>query len=68
MLDIADHKKNAESYWTLKERVEANPELISSVDEVIQLDVTRSEDQMPGVAPKVLLSVLRAYALYDPDI
>lgn len=30
--------------------------------------MSRSEDQMPGVAPKVLLSVLRTYALYNPEI
>lgn len=42
--------------------------MIASVDEVITLDVSRSEDQMPGVDPKVLISVLRAYALYNPEI
>lgn len=42
--------------------------MIAGVDEVITLDVSRSEDQMPGVDPSVLISVLRAYALFNPEI
>jgi hypothetical protein len=55
-------------YGNFKQKIEANLEMIASVDEVIQLDVSRSTDQMPGVNPDTLISVLRAYALYNPEI
>ena len=35
---------------------------------MIRLDVQRSEDQLPGVDSNTLLSVLRAYAVYNPEI
>lgn len=56
------------NYKSLRQRVYANLELISNVDEVIQLDVQRSEHQMPGLDSQVLLDVLRTYALYNPEI
>ena len=44
------------------------PELIINVEEVIALDVQRSEHQMPGVDPKVLADLLRTYAFFNPEI
>jgi len=55
-------------YKSLRQRVYANLDLISNVEEVIQLDVQRTEHQMPGLDPQVLLDVLRTYALYNPEI
>ena len=65
---ILNVKSMTASYGALKELVEFNPELASSVEEVIQLDVSRSEHQMPSVEPEMLKSVLRTYALYNPEI
>lgn len=45
-----------------------NRELIANVDEVIMLDVQRSEHQMPQVNPEQLTQVLRTYALYNKEI
>jgi hypothetical protein len=45
-----------------------NPDLISNVSEVIALDVQRSEHQMPGVDAKVLIRILKTYALFNPEI
>ena len=42
--------------------------MIANVEEVIVLDVSRSEHQMPGINPQTLLSILRAYALYNPEM
>jgi hypothetical protein len=55
-------------YEDFKRKVEANLDMIATVEEVINLDVSRSEHQMPGVDPLVLISVLRAYALYNPEM
>jgi hypothetical protein len=61
-------RKNTADYRDLLQKVEENPELISNVQEVISLDVQRSEHQMPGVDAKVLVRILRTYALYNPEI
>jgi len=47
-LQIEQHKL---SYRQLKEEVDLNREKIANVDEVIMLDVQRSEHQMPNVDP-----------------
>jgi hypothetical protein len=60
--------KNKADYKQFKQTVDLNRELIANVDEVIMLDVQRSEHQMPGVQPQVLLSVLRTFALYNPTV
>lgn len=41
---------------------------ISRVEEVICLDVSRSEHQMPGVDSEELRNVLRTYALFNPEV
>lgn len=46
----------------------ANPQLISNVEEVIILDVQRSAHSMPGVKMDTLLSLLKTYAFYNPEI
>lgn len=38
-------------YEDFKRKVEANLDMIATVEEVINLDVSRSEHQMPGVDP-----------------
>jgi len=38
-------------YQDFKRKVEANLDMIATVEEVINLDVSRSEHQMPGVDP-----------------
>jgi hypothetical protein len=43
-------------------------EKISRVEEVICLDVSRSEHQMPGVDSEELRNVLRTYALFNPEV
>ena len=57
-----------ESYEKLKMRVEKSPEIVASVSEVILLDVQRSEEQLPGVESETLMSILKAYAIYNPEI
>lgn len=47
----------------MKQEVDLNREKIANVDEVIMLDVQRSEHQMPNVDPQLLLGVLRTFAL-----
>jgi hypothetical protein len=66
LLDIS--KLSNTLYWAFKKKIEDNPEMIANVEEVIVLDVSRSEHQMPGINPKTLLSILRAYALYNPEM
>lgn len=39
------------NYKELKQTVDLNREMIANVDEVIMLDVARSEHQMPNVDP-----------------
>lgn len=39
------------NFTELKQEVELNREIIQNVDEVIMLDVSRSEHQMPSVNP-----------------
>lgn len=55
-------------YSELKQEVDLNRELIQNVDEVILLDVHRSEHQMPSVDPQTLIAVLRTYAIYNKDV
>lgn len=38
------------------------------MSEVILLDVQRSEEQLPGVESETLMSILKAYAIYNPEI
>ena len=38
-------------YQDFKRKVETNLDMIATVEEVINLDVSRSEHQMPGVDP-----------------
>jgi hypothetical protein len=42
--------------------------LISNVEEVIMLDVQRSAHSMPSVDVDVLISLLKTYAYYNPEI
>ena len=42
--------------------------LISNVEEVIMLDVQRSAHSMPSVDVDVLVSLLKTYAYYNPEI
>jgi len=51
-----------------KSKVEADPSVISAVEEVIDLDVMRSAHNMTGVDQQVLKSVLKTYAYYNPEI
>jgi hypothetical protein len=48
--------------------MQVNMEKISRVEEVICLDVSRSEHQMPGVDSEELRNVLRTYALFNPEV
>lgn len=59
---------NTTDYEELRQEVMLNRELIANVDEVIMLDVQRSEHQMPQVNPEQLTQVLRTYALYNKEI
>lgn len=59
---------NESAYHAFKEKVSQTPELIKNVEEVIIMDVARSQDSMPGVDMKVLLSILKTYAFYNPEI
>ena len=61
-------KDNTRDYNAFKSKVEADPSVISSVEEVIELDVMRSAHNMTGVDSKVLTSVLKTYAYYNPEI
>jgi hypothetical protein len=45
-----------------------DPSVISSVLEVIELDVMRSAHNMTGVDSNVLTGVLKTYAYYNPEI
>lgn len=67
-LNILEVPQNVVDFKAMRQKVDLMPELISNVEEVIALDVQRSEHQMPGVDPKVLIGVLRTYALYNPEI
>lgn len=42
--------------------------MIENVAEVINLDVARSAESMPGIDMNVLLSILKTYAYYNPEI
>jgi len=48
--------------------VQDKPELIENVSEVIHLDVARSAESMPGIDTNGLLSILKTYAYYNPEI
>ena len=65
---ILDISRKKVDYESLRQEVMLNRELIASVDEVIMLDVQRSEHQMPQVNPEQLTQVLRTYALYNKEI
>jgi len=59
---------NTSDYAAFKAKVMEYPELIANVEEVIMLDVQRSVHNMPGVDSKILVSVLKTYAFYNPEI
>jgi hypothetical protein len=44
------------------------PEKISKVWEVIEMDVQRSHESMHNIDAKKLASVLKAYAFYNPEV
>ena len=48
--------------------MQCNMDKIQRVEEVICLDVSRSEHQMPGVDSEELRNVLRTYALFNPEV
>lgn len=50
-LHVLDVKQMDVNYKELKQTVDLNREMIANVDEVIMLDVARSEHQMPNVDP-----------------
>ena len=52
----------------MREKVNADPMSIKSVEEVIILDVARSAHNMPGVDPQVLTDILKTYAYYNKEI
>lgn len=45
-----------------------NPHLISSVEEVIVLDVMRSSHSMPNLDMEALTNILKTYAYFNPEI
>jgi hypothetical protein len=55
-------------YGAFKKKVFEQPYLIQKVEEVIVLDVQRSAHTMPNVDTGMLTSVLKTYALYNPEI
>ena len=55
-------------YEDLKQKQQADPTSIKSVEEVIVLDVARSAHNMPGVDPQVLTDILKTYAFFNKEI
>ena len=55
-------------YYDLRDKVNADPSSIKSVDQVIVLDVARSAHNMPGVSAQVLTDILKTYAYYNKEI
>jgi len=66
--NILKLRQNNSDYEAFKLKVAADPSMISKVEEVIELDVQRSSHNMTGVDPRVLTSVLKTYAYYNPEI
>lgn len=66
--NILSLESNTISYQAFKTKVLDQPKLIENVEEVINLDVQRSAESMPGLDMDQLLNILKTYALYNPEI
>lgn len=56
-------------YTALKKKIQTNPELIKNVEEVINLDVLRSFNQIQFIHEgDVLTNLLKTYAFFNPEI
>ena len=67
ILDL-DGLQMRESYAQLKWQFKANPKCVSHVEEVISLDVERSQSHFPGLDSEVLSNMLKAYAIHNPKV
>jgi hypothetical protein len=67
LLDL-DNLQMRESYAQLKWQFKANPKCVSHVEELVSLDVQRSQSHFPGLDSEVLSNMLKAYAIFNPKV
>ena len=59
---------NPVEYSAFLSHVSANPKIIGDLNDVIDMDVTRSYHNHPKVSHQSLRNVLKTYAFYNPDV